>query len=147
MENFPEKDLDINEESDQKGIENAPEPEENIENAPEPKEGKIDYHEMRQIMRDFGFREITEDPTIMEHPSREAMRDQDLMYGIDIDDKGEKITTVWRDGACFARKGSANLIPEIESQIGHTLRPGALQPRNLDFEHLNLGSEEEEVEE
>lgn len=146
MENFPEKNLEINEESEQEGAENAPEPEENIEATPEPKEGKIDYHEMRQIMRDFGFTEITENPAIMEHPSREMMRDQDLMYGVDINDKGEKITTIWRDGTCFARKGSANLIPEIENQIGHSLRSGALQPRNLDFEHLNLGQGEENEE-
>ncbi|MDZ7726128.1 MAG: hypothetical protein U5L75_00925 [Candidatus Campbellbacteria bacterium] len=139
IENFPQGQDNKEEES-----ENITTPEENLEENPEDNEIKaesepnIDHWETAKVMRKFGFTDINENPMIMNHPNLEEMRDQDFMYGSEVNDKGETITTIWRDGYCWARKGSSPNLAAIEEELGQTLRSGAFQPHNLEFEHTNI---------
>ena len=112
--------------------------EETNETSQESVEPKLDHWEMASIMRKHGFTDVNEHPLITNDPRIKEMRDQDFTYGSDTNDKGETTTTIWKDGYCWARKGSHPQLEEIEKAIGHTLRSGALQPANLEFDHRNL---------
>lgn len=130
-------------------------PEENLHNVPEQgfstadldtneissesMEPKIDHWEMVKVMSEFGFTDINEHPEIMNDPRLKEMRGQDFMYGSYENSKGETVTTIWKDGYCWARKGNHPQLDKIEEKIGRTLRRGAIQPNNLVFEHSDLG--------
>lgn len=101
-------------------------------------EPRVDHWEMVSLMREFGFTDINENPLITEDPRIKEMRAQDFVYGTEVNDNGETITTIWKDGYCWARKGSAPQIERIEERLGRTLRRGAIQPSDLVFEHTDL---------
>jgi hypothetical protein len=137
MEDFPREPQEENLEKTEGDLEDTKE-EPKATKEQESVESKIDHWKMAEVMREFGFTDINEHPAIMADPSLKEMRDQDLMFGTTTDSNGETITTIWRDGYCWARKGSHPQLSEIEQRIGHTLRRGAYQPANLVFRHSNI---------
>jgi hypothetical protein len=138
MEDFPKEpegeDLSTHEEAPvEETQEDVLAPQESGTSSSEQAESIIDHWEMVKVMRKFGFTDINEHPGITKE-----MRDQNLMYGTYRDDRGETVTTIWKDGYCWARKGNSPQLQEIEEEIGRSLVPGALQPHNLVFEHTSI---------
>jgi hypothetical protein len=110
------------------------------ETSVEAKESKIDYWEMKSIMRGLGFTEVSDHPAILNSRNRAEMKDQDMIIGRAENAKGEDVITVWRDGMCWARRGKYSTEALEKALGGRTLKEGALQPPDWDFEHTNIES-------